>query len=141
MLEKLHKRMRNEEKGFTLIELLVVMIIIGILVAIAVPSYLSLRGRAHKSAAQSDLRALIPDIESWYADNETYAGMTIPLLKSTYDNSINTADGVDPVYEILGTPDATSYQVQVTDGDQIALKCGPDEPIQTGDTTTPPTCA
>ena len=50
MLDKLRKRLRSQ-KGFTLIELLVVMIILAILTAIAIPSYLSFRDRANKSAA------------------------------------------------------------------------------------------
>ena len=54
MLDKLRKRLRSQ-KGFTLIELLVVMIILAILTAIAIPSYLSFRDRANKSAAGADL--------------------------------------------------------------------------------------
>ena len=63
MLDKLRKRLRSE-KGFTLIELLVVMIILAILTAIAIPSYLSFRDRANKSAAAADLRAAIPSVEA-----------------------------------------------------------------------------
>ena len=66
MLDKLRKRLRSE-KGFTLIELLVVMIILAILTAIAIPSYLSFRDRANKSAAAADLRAAIPSVEAFFA--------------------------------------------------------------------------
>ena len=76
----MYKRIRsrldgNSEQGFTLIELLVVIIIIGILLAIAVPSYLGFRDRAANNAAKANLRAALPAAEAYYADNGTYAAM------------------------------------------------------------------
>ena len=90
MLARLNDRInqRHREGGFTLIELLVVIIIIGILLAIAVPSYMKFRDRANKSAAQANVRASIPGAEAYYADNNTYAGMTLGVLQSSYDQGI-----------------------------------------------------
>src|SRR3954452_21403867 len=83
MISTLRKRMRREEKGFTLIELLVVVIILGILTAIAIPSYLSFTSRAHTSANQANVRAVLPDLETYAADNNgSYAGMTVAGLQA-----------------------------------------------------------
>ena len=94
MITKIKHRLAGEQ-GFTLIELLVVIVILGILVAIAVPSYLSFRGKAETGASEANVRSAIPAAESYYQDNTgvatdvdsnagttKYAGMTGALLRA-----------------------------------------------------------
>jgi type IV pilus assembly protein PilA len=81
MIQRIRTRLDgNSEQGFTLIELLVVIIIIGILLAIAVPSYLGFKDRAANNAAKANLRAALPSAEAYYGDNGTYASMTKAAL-------------------------------------------------------------
>jgi type IV pilus assembly protein PilA len=91
MLARIRKAREEGDSGFTLIELLVVIIIIGILAAIAIPTFLNQREKAWKKAAISDLRNAATKMEEYFDDNGTYAGATTALFKSS-GNDAGTSD-------------------------------------------------
>src|SRR3954447_14175279 len=71
VLNSLRNRLNGEE-GFTLIELLVVILIIGILAAIAIPSFLNQKSKGEDSKAKADARTTQTALETWYTDNQNY---------------------------------------------------------------------
>jgi type IV pilus assembly protein PilA len=112
MLFKLRQRLAREE-GFTLIELLVVIVIIGILLAIAVPSYLGFKDKANEKAAGANVRAAVPSVEAYYAEAGTYAGMDLADLQAI-DSGIKITDpNVTPG---AASQTANTYCIQSTVG-------------------------
>ena len=109
--------LRRREASFTLVELIVVMIVIGILVGVGLPSYLSFQNRAERRAAEANVRAAIPSISAFFADNDTYAGMTYSGLQGSYDA------GLSPIS--FGTLSVTAYCVESTVGANTFMKNGP----------------
>jgi type IV pilus assembly protein PilA len=109
----------REDRGFTLIELLVVVVIIGVLVAIAVPMYLNYRKGASNKSAQSDVRGAVSAVEQFYTENnnaypasgDNTAGVGKNLVFGTTTTGLQgTAAG--------GTPETAT----VSDGNTISYK-------------------
>jgi prepilin-type N-terminal cleavage/methylation domain-containing protein len=87
------RKRAQAEGGFTLIELLVVILIIGILAAIAIPSFLSQRGKATDASAKEMVRTGAQAAETYSTDHAgEYTGMEPSTLKE-YESAIQTSAG------------------------------------------------
>src|ERR1700680_1235274 len=80
MLQALRRRLERDEEGFTLIELMVVVLIIAILLAIAIPTFLGARTKAQDRAAQSSLRNALTAEKTFYTDTQQYTTTVASLL-------------------------------------------------------------
>src|SRR3954449_9527103 len=110
MLLKLRQRMASEESGFTLVELLVVMLILGLLIAFAIPTFFNQKQKANDADSKAMAHTAQTAIETYATDHQgSYVGADQAALTQIEGT-------VDTTVVVSGTS-ATGYTIKVTNPD------------------------
>jgi type IV pilus assembly protein PilA len=124
MMYRLRQR-SSDEGGFTLIELLVVILIIGILAAIAIPSFLSQKSKATDASAKELARTAQTTAETYATDHGgNYTGMSIAELQAYEKTIVGCPSTANACLKTVTTPAAEEYTVvaEATDGHTFTIK-------------------
>ena len=136
MLTSIKQRIDREDEGFTLIELMVVVLIIAILLAIAIPTFLGARNSANARSAQSNLRNSLTAEQSYWTNNQAFdtAGTNVqsfePALTFTGTGPVTPGKSVllagdtnsDGVIMTAAGKDGNCYSIEVINQPATATK-------------------
>jgi prepilin-type N-terminal cleavage/methylation domain-containing protein len=158
LVDRVQRRLAGEE-GFSLIELTMVLLILGILLTVAIPSYLTFKDRAAKTAAEANVAQAVRSVMSYGADNFSASPTDPDLPNATdvgyeninltyiakYDPTISIVPGAPFVLDPAGwngnATSATSFCLTASVGRWTAVQPGPGATITVGTTFVAATCS
>lgn len=130
--------MNTSIRGFTLLEMLVTVIIIGILAAIAIPSFQKFIYNSRLESLRGDLLANAQILERYYAQNHTFTGVPASLLKQHeyFDIALDATQTTANNFVLVGTPNSSYASSEDrsmrVDSNGVVTVCTPDTSSSSG---------
>jgi type IV pilus assembly protein PilE len=115
----------DKVRGFTLIELMVTVAIVGILAAVAYPSYVEYINKGKRSEAKAALLEAVQNLERYYSANGTYLNTGGTALAAVFTVSVPSSGTANYSVQVVGTPTRNAFQMEAArSGNMASDACG-----------------